>query len=347
VPALAGAAAPARDAVSLPKKKPTGAGRPILLVLRARGLGDFLTAIPAYRALAENFPRHRCILAAPAALTSLARLCRYFDGFLPFDALRALPPRLGRPDIAVNLHGPDPASHRILLETRPRRLLTFAREDGAGSLAGQAWRPREHDVERWCRLLAAYGVRANPYCLDIPAPRILPSTVRGATLLHPGAGAGARRWPAERWVALARHEQAAGRQVIITGTLREQPLTRAIAAGAGLPGSAVHAGRTTLRGLVALVAAAGCVVSGDTGVAHLATALATPSLTLFGPSSPFEWGPPPYRPWHRVLWHGHIGDPDGERPDPGMLEITVPEVIESLAELRSSLPGYAGLRRSA
>src|SRR4029453_2584992 len=71
VPALAGAAAPARDAVSLPKKKPTGAGRPILLVLRARGLGDFLTAIPAYRALAENFPRHPCLLPAPAALPSL------------------------------------------------------------------------------------------------------------------------------------------------------------------------------------------------------------------------------------------------------------------------------------
>ena len=72
---------------------------------------------------------------------------------------------------------------------------------------------------------------------------------------------------------------------------------------------------------------------GDTGVAHLATALRTPSVVLFGPTSPALWGPPPDRPWHRALWAGTSGDPHGQRPDPGLLAIGVDQVTEALADL--------------
>jgi ADP-heptose:LPS heptosyltransferase len=79
-----------------------------------------------------------------------------------------------------------------------------------------------------------------------------------------------------------------------------------------------------------VVAAARVVVSGDTGVAHLATAYRRPSVVLFGPVSPALWGPPT-RPQHVVLWHGDgTGDPWGAGLDPALARITVEEVTRAL-----------------
>src|SRR5581483_1949154 len=72
---------------------------------------------------------------------------------------------------------------------------------------------------------------------------------------------------------------------------------------------------------------------GDTGVAHLATAFGVPSVILFGPIPPAEWGPPPDRPWHRALWAGRRGDPHGDAPDPGLLALRVDDVLGALADL--------------
>jgi ADP-heptose:LPS heptosyltransferase len=93
----------------------------------------------------------------------------------------------------------------------------------------------------------------------------------------------------------------------------------------------VVAGRTDLTALAAIVAHAGRVVCGDTGVAHLATAFGIPSVVLFGPTSPATWGPPAERAHHRVLWHGTTGDPHADRPDPGLLAIEPAQVIQELA----------------
>ena len=84
--------------------------------------------------------------------------------------------------------------------------------------------------------------------------------------------------------------------------------------------------------MAGLVAGAGQVVSGDTGVAHLATAFGRPSVVLFGPVPPEQWGPPP-DPRHRALWSGRRGDPHASEPDRGLLDIEPRQVIETLAEL--------------
>jgi ADP-heptose:LPS heptosyltransferase len=120
--------------------------------------------------------------------------------------------------------------------------------------------------------------------------------------------------------------------VLVTGGVDEIGLAGRVAGDAGLDAAAVHAGSDLLK-LAALVAAAGRVVVGDTGVAHLATALGTPSVVLFGPTPPARWGPPPERRVHRVLWAGRQGDPHGVAPDAGLLAITVDEVLAALDAL--------------
>jgi ADP-heptose:LPS heptosyltransferase len=102
---------------------------------------------------------------------------------------------------------------------------------------------------------------------------------------------------------------------------------------AGVPAPDVLAGRTGLRELAEVVAAADRVVCGDTGVAHLATAYRRPSVVLFGPVPPALWGPPRRRQ-HVVLWHGDgTGDPWGPELDPALARISVDEVTTALDRL--------------
>ena len=317
-------------------------GRPTLLVLRALGLGDFLASVPALRALAGAFPDHHRILAAPRALAPLATLTGAVDEVVDTGPLAPLDGALGGADVAVNLHGKGPQSHRVLLAASPQHLIFFANPGVPESADGPAWREGEHEVARWCRLLESYGISADPRRLDLHLPpealAAAPDIARGATLIHPGAARAARRWPAERFAAVARSEWRNGRPVVITGSPGEVDLARAVERAAGLDPSVVHAGRTDLAELATLVAVAGRVVCGDTGVAHLATALRTPSVVLFGPTPPTEWGPPAERPRHRSLWAGERGDPSATRPDRGLLAIPVTEVLEALAELPEPAP---------
>ena len=127
----------------------------------------------------------------------------------------------------------------------------------------------------------------------------------------------------------ARPEQHQGRPVIISGGPQERMLALDVAEQAGLDEHDVRAGDTSLVELAALVSGAGRLVCGDTGVAHLATALRTPSVVLFGPTPPALWGPPADRPQHRALWAGRTGDNFADEPDAGLLELSAEQVLDA------------------
>jgi ADP-heptose:LPS heptosyltransferase len=309
---------------------------PRLLALRALGLGDLLTAVPAYRGLRRAFDRHCLVLAAPPALASLALLTGAVDEVLPFAAPMTgdwppLPWPGGAPDIAVNLHGRGPESHQALLELRPRRLWGFA-QSSFPEVGGPAWPDDQHEVTRWCGLLAHHGIHADPDDLAVPHPPERASARPGAVVVHPGAAFPARRWPADRFAAVAAALRRAGHQVVVTGGAAERALAIAVAELAGLDRDDVLAGRTDVLDLAALVANARLVVCGDTGVGHLATAYGTRSVLLFGPTPPAEWGPPPGRGRHVALWHGGApADLRNDRPSPALLAISVAEVLDAVA----------------
>jgi ADP-heptose:LPS heptosyltransferase len=319
---------------------------PACLVLRALGLGDLLTAVPALRALRRGLPDHRITLALPAPLAPLARLTGAIDDVLPTAGLTA--PGARRPgvprgpiDIAVNLHGSGPQSHRLLAAPRPRTLIAYAHPDFP-QVAGPHWDPAEHEVARWCRLLAGYGFRPDPDDLDLPAPGRW-SPAPDAVVIHPGAAYPARRWPPERYAAVAAAVHAAGHDVVVTGGPGETGPARDVVTAAGLPAAADLSGRTPPLDLAATIAAARLVVCGDTGIAHLATAYRTPSVLLFGPTSPARWGPPPGRTEHTVLTgrEGHEGDPRGRTPDPALLDIGVDRVVAAALSALSRLSGLS------
>ncbi|PRX00941.1 UNVERIFIED_ORG: ADP-heptose:LPS heptosyltransferase [Actinomadura viridilutea] len=326
---------------------------PRVLVLRALGLGDLLTAVPALRAVRRALPGRRITLAAPAALAPLAGLTGAVDDVLPARGLRPLPPT-GPLDLAVNLHGRGPRSHRVLRALRPRRLLAFA-HPRVPDVAGPPFDPphggEEHEVARWCRMLAAYGFDPDPDDLDLPVPDRSstsapptgpdrPARAPGAVVVHPGAGSPARRWPPERFARVAAALRADGARVVVTGGPDETAAAARVTALAGLDPRDDLSGRTDPLDLAALVAHARLVICGDTGIGHLATAYRTPSVLLFGPTPPAVWGPPPGRAAHRVLWAGRRGDPHGREPDPGLLEISAADVLDAARAALDSEGGH-------
>ena len=310
-----------------------------VLVLRALGLGDFLTGVPAYRALRRAFPDAHLTLAAPSAFAPLVRLVGGIDRLLPAEGLGQLAYE-GRPDLAVNLHGAGPESIDHLLSTRPRRLLTHAHPQRA-AVQGPEWLEDQHEVLRWCRLLATAGIVATPTNLRLAEPRERAVPVPDAVVVHPGASAPARCWPAGRYAFVARRLHAAGHRVVITGGRSESGLAARVQHAAGLPRNRQLVD-LDITDLAALIARARLVICGDTGIAHLATAYGTRSVILFGPTSPARWGPPRSGA-HTVLWAGRVGDPHGSRPDPGLLDIGVDAVVDAAKEsLNGSSPRPTG-----
>jgi ADP-heptose:LPS heptosyltransferase len=301
-----------------------------VLALRALGLGDALTGIPALRGLRRAHPDAHLVLAAPAGLGGWLRDLGVVDEVLPTTGLAELP-STRRPDLAVNLHGCGPRSHELLLRLHPRDLLAYACPL-AGWMRGPVWDESEHEVHRWCRLVRGAGGACSP--TDLLLPALVPGSGRHV-VLHPGAAARSRRWPVDRWATVAAALADDGHEVVVTGVPTEA--ARCAAVAAGHPGVRDECGRHGLADLAILVASATLLLCGDTGVAHLATAARTPSVLLFGPTAPGRWGPALDEDRHRVLWHGRPGDPPGDPHadvvDARLARIDVDEVLAQAREV--------------
>lgn len=320
---------------------------PVLLALRALKLGDLLVAVPALHAVRRHRPDHHLVLAVPGWLEPVVDLVDGVDALLPTPGLDApLPLGPGSVDTVLNLHGNGPESRGMLdALDAPHRLghrwpphgtrpALGAGEPGAPSWDGPEWQDGMLERARWARLVTAHGMPADPdeVWLRDPGPTDRP----GATVVHVGAFYGSRAWPVERFAAVARALADDGADVVLTGGTADVPRATEVARLAGLDDHHLLAGRTGLREVAALVAAADLVVSVDTGVAHLASAFATPSVVIFGPAPVEEWGPPPGP--HVVLTDARLrrGDTFGDEPDPALLAVTAADVLDAARRVRRS-----------
>lgn len=324
--------------------------RDIVLVLRHHGLGDLMTAQPALRALRQAYSNHRLVTTCPSWLSDLAARLECADDIIhdrrhestigPTNHQAADPEILarasalqGRVDRIVSLRTPGPELPPLIAALTPRYVLSYRHP-----LLPQTSTAPELDFAdpiqtRWARLLSQWNIRPNPEDLFLRAP--VPLDPGAPVILHTGAGSPARLWPEDRWAEVARWLAAAGWRISLTGTERERARISAIAKLADLGEQSIMAGETTACELLNRVAGAACVVSVDSGVAHLATAMRTRAVTLFGPVSPACWGPPEHCTEHITLWTGQEHDPYDEATDPGLLELWPRDVILALRQVLS------------
>ncbi|MBV9092104.1 MAG: glycosyltransferase family 9 protein [Mycobacteriaceae bacterium] len=301
-----------------------------VLVLRALGLGDLLTGIPALRGLRRAFPAAWVVLATRADLAPLAKFCGAVDDVVPTAGLGELRWDGPSPELAVNLHGSGPESIADLIITRPKLVISH-RNPSYPDLCGPPWRDEVHEVDRWCGLLGSAGISCDPEDLGLGRPAGYPYR-RDVVVIHPGAAYPSRRWPAERFAQVAAALHSSGHGVVVTGSLAEKELAETVARQAGVAQSAVLAGELDVLGMVALITDCRLLICGDTGVGHIATATGTPSVLLFGPTPPSRWGPRG-RGRHVAVWAGDCGDPHADHPHRGLLLITPSRVLAASRQI--------------
>jgi ADP-heptose:LPS heptosyltransferase len=263
-----------------------------ILVLRGPGMGDLLTALPALRAIRRNFPDAWITAGVPRPFERLiAHTCDEVVEIQATDSTQGLE-TLGRlsapPDIAINLQGRGPESHRSLLRLGPRRLIAFAHPDI--DVEGPPWIEGQHEIDRWCDLVnMTLHLDADPDDFRLAMPSM--NRDERLVVIHAGAGTAEKQWPWERFGEVARTLSAEGHVIALTGDDRDRSRVESIRAAADLPIGSALAGLTDIDALMSVVARATLLISGDTGVGHLATALGTPSVLLFGPTDSGVWGP--------------------------------------------------------
>jgi heptosyltransferase-1 len=155
-------------------------------------------------------------------------------------------------------------------------------------------------------------------------------------LLNPGAGWGAKQWPAKRYGELARRLAEDGVKSLINFGPGEEPLMRAVESASNCAATGVA---SSLTELIALTRRARLFIGGDTGPMHLAAALGIPVVAIFGPTNPARNGPFGTR---SIVLRNPVSPTTHSRraqPDPGMLEISVDEVVAAARKLLRSNRG--------
>jgi heptosyltransferase-1 len=197
-----------------------------------------------------------------------------------------------------------------------------------------------HVVEQNLALVEAVaGSKSSPDGVDLPRDlaaeqhieqRLADAGVRQLAIINPGAGWGAKRWPAERYGAVARALACCGLQSIVNYGPGEDQLAREAEESSK---GAAKAFALSITELIALTRRAKLFVGGDTGPLHLAAALQVPIVAIFGPTDPARNGP--YGTRSIVLRNPTSPTSHARRvqPDEGMLEITVDSVIDAARRL--------------
>lgn len=153
---------------------------------------------------------------------------------------------------------------------------------------------------------------------------------RTIILLNPGAGWGAKRWPVDRYAAVAASLASQGFRIVVNAGPGEENLAQEICARSGEVAEPVA---STLAQLIALTRRAALVIAGDTGPLHLACALGRPVVGIYGPTDPSRNGP--YGTHFRVLRSPGSRRDHTRRtaPETGLLTIQPAEVLDAAHEL--------------
>jgi heptosyltransferase-1 len=331
---------------------------PKFLVSRLSSLGDIVHTFPAVAGLRESFPAAEIIWVTHPRWKTLVDYSGLATDVWPVEnrslgALQEVIRRIRRTKFraAIDYQGLWKSAALPFLGNIPRRIgfsSETIREYGVPILYTDRVRcTQTHIADQNGELSRRAGAISGTAGVTLIVPSSAESTVREYLQVHgvaryvalsPGGGWRSKCWPPDRFGALCRKIcESLGIRCIVNYGPGEESLAAEVRDASGDPGPLLYNGE--LGPLMALLRNAVCIVGGDTGPLHLAVALGTPAVALFGPTDPARNGP--YRGNDRF---GKASPRDlvlrssnaittykrGDQPDPSMLEIEVDTVFDAV-----------------
>jgi len=291
-----------------------------ILLIRPGGIGDAVLLVPALLALKQKFPQAEISLLAERRNGAAFALCRAVDHLLfydtPSDLLLAI---RGDYEVVIDTEQWHRLSAVVARLTGAPVSIGFATNDRKRLFAHQiGYSHEEYEALSFFNLLAPLGI-APPASLRTPflivpteaAARAdaLLAALSGASFvtIFPGASIAERRWGGGRFKEVAQRLAQAGIPVVVVGGKDDAGEGEAIVGGGAIvgegkaivgegkagvnPGGINLAGKTTLAETAAVIARSSLLLSGDSGVLHIAVGLGVPTVSLFGPGIQAKWGP--------------------------------------------------------
>jgi lipopolysaccharide heptosyltransferase II len=272
-----------------------------ILFIRPGGIGDAVLLIPAIQALKEKFPESSICVLAERRNAAIFSFCRAVDSTYRYDCLRELVKVLYE-------------TYDVIIDTEQWHRLSavIARLCGAQVLIGFATNRRKrlfthpvsyshntYEKDSFFSLLEPLGINGSaegitPFftvteeTLVSACGKLRDCADRQFVALFPGASIPERRWGAEKFREIAARLRTRGLGVVVVGGKGDESTGEAItAAGMGLN----LAGRTSLAETAAILTKSLLLVTGDSGLLHIAVALGVPTVSLFGPGIARKWAP--------------------------------------------------------
>ena len=302
-----------------------------ILVVKLSDIGDVLTATPALRALRESFPAARLEALVPPNSAPVLTESPLVDGVIVFDKFQydrpidVLKPsslaalvRFAR-DLSRQRYDCLVILHHLTTRWGTLKYAALALASGAKVRAGldngRGWflthRARDggfgarHEVEYWLDVVALLGAKTDDLSLEMIVGKNdqIPMTNDQCPLIaiHPGSGGYslARRWSAEGFAQVADAlVECHGARIALVGT----PADGVSQVASLMRSEAMNLeGRTNLKQLAAVLKRCNLFIGADSGVMHLAAAVGTPLVAIFGPSNHRAWGPWPRHGCHIIL----------------------------------------------
>jgi lipopolysaccharide heptosyltransferase II len=299
-----------------PRLRPVQVHR--ILLLRLERIGDLVMALPGITQVAEAAPDARIDLAVGSWNREIAQRIRGVDRVLAIDAAwlargsggQSLPTLLNQArswrsehyDLAINFE-PDLRSNLLLAASGARWTVGYA-SGGGGAWLDQAldYDQTAHTSDNAVRLAAAALGRpvrpSAPPALTASAERLaeadalLAGTPTPRIAMHVPGGRAVKQWPPERFAQAARDLVARlNATIVLTGTEADRPLVAPVRAAVPAANLVDAVGSAELLTVAALLSRCDLMITGDTGPMHIAHAVGTPIVAVFGPSDPNRYGP--------------------------------------------------------
>ena len=303
-----------------------------LLILKLSSIGDVVHALPTASAIKRAFPSLRITWAIEEWTAPLVAGHPAVDRIVVFPTMVKWPSspahwvrrltaavrelRSEPYDVCLDLQGLARSAALALLSRSPLRVARAGQREGAHLVSFGVPLPAKavHAVDEYLSVARWLGAPVDLVSFSVPLPRPAAETAdallaargvgpdRPIIVVNPSAAQRWKNWPAERWVVVMDALGDCG-AVVLIGTAAQAPAHAEIAAAAACRPIDLT-GRTTLAEAIALVDRAALHLAPDTGTVHIADAVGTPVVAVYGPSRPWRVGP--YRQTANIVYHGEL-----------------------------------------